>query len=519
MTAIDDLLKSVGSLSLSQISGKSVTLNSQSYDFDSQVTFAVAGKTFTYSLISLFLQLQNPSISFAEYKKLCKEYDVKDGVKVTEKKHVLGYFVKEDLAAKKVRINVDKKGDIEKVTDRDKGRSFSHIDRQSKASKSKRGRDDSVSSAKKKIKKEETSAPITHEQLLQGLETVVDKRTGAAKQAEGDNMDGEHIEKNPTEHENAGETPAKVTDDLTEEPPSLLSQEDEERQAIQACLSARGYEATNFSEEMLEKDRLEVEKITSFEIPVGDSSSILRCGALSTNTTQTNGRRGGKVDAMAQKNFKRVLDLFEESRKEEMHKLKYGSKFRPGSKSSKVKVQEKVTPTGDPIIIVPNAMTSPITLTNALHFLGKSTFVPREKCQRVKDLSIKLSRNVSNRLGGGTVTYEITDNPKRLLKSPSDWARVVAVIAQGESWQFKGWRMGWSDSKKGQDTPVDVFSNCFGFYVGFEGAPIPKELTGWNVKKAVLSKDKRGLDSVVYAQFWNHLEEYLSVKKPEFLPK
>ncbi len=533
--ALNDLLTSVSSLSLSQISGKTVTLNTQSYDFDTPITFSNAEKSFTYSLISLFLQLQNPSINFIEYKKLCKEYDAKDFVKVTEKKHALGFFLKdgEGGSGKKVRISAggdsyEGKDSDKSKADRDRGRT-PQKDRHGRSSKPKRSRDESIGdgSAKKKEKKEETSAPITHQQLLQQLETVVVKRKGNvnnAKQTGNDNPEARRSEKGTNENEESNENSSSVLNDSTEDPPLLLSQEEEERRAIQACLSSTGYEASNFSEEILEKDRIEVEKITSFEIPVGDSGSILRCGALSTNTPQTSGRKRGVSDALTQKNFKRVLELFEESKKEEMYKMKHGSKH--SSKHSKVKVQEKIKPAGNPIIIVPNAMTSPITLINSYQFLKKATFLPRQKCQRIKESSIQLTRNVSNRLGGGSITYEIIDNPKRRLKSPADWARVVAVIAQGESWQFKGWRMGWEDSKKGNDaskkgndTPVEVFSKCFGFYVGFEGAPIPAELEGWNVKKGFLSKDKRGLDSVVFAQFWNHLEEYLSVKKPEFLPK
>ena len=524
--ALNDLLESVSSLSLSQISGKTLTLNSHSYDCNTQISFSTAEKSFSYSLISLFLQLQNPSINFIEYKKLCKEYYVKDFVKVTEKKHVFSFFLKDsDGSGRKVRISADDDNELKDsdkaTTDRDRGRS-SQKDRHSRPSKSKRSRDDSMGSAKKKEKKDESNAPITHEQLLQGLETVVDKRAGSlnvGKQSGSDNVDVDLGEKQTSRIEVSGQDDLKEVDATAEEPPSLLSAEEEEHRAIQSCLSAAGYEASNFSEDVLEKDRIEVEKITNFEIPVGDSATILRCGALSSNTPQTGGRKRGISDAVTQKNFKRVLELFEESKKEEIHKLKHGSKSKHVSKQIKAKVQEKVKPAGNPIIIVPNAMTSPITLVNSYQFFKNATFLPRGQCQRLKESSVEFSRNVSNRLGGGLITFEVLDNPKKHLKSPSDWARVVAVIAQGQSWHFKGWRMGWSDTKKGQDTPVEVFSNCFGFYVGFEGAPVPQELKGWNVKKGFLSKDKRGLDSVVFAQFWNQLEEYLSVKKPEFLPR
>lgn len=494
------------------------------------------------SLISLFLHLQNPSISFPDYKRLCKEYDAQDFVKVTERMYVSSYFLKEDIV-KKVRIDVgggidkdQEKDGLDKMegdrskhreSDRDRGRS-SHKDSRhssSRVSKSKRGREDSIGgSAKKKDRKEDASTPITHHQLLEDLNIVVDKRAGAPnakKQAidgvsdavvKDDEKGDKDVEEKTTVKGN-GNSDKDVAP--TEEPPSLLSQEEEERRAIQACLSAEGY--SQLSNDILEQDRLEVEKITSFEIPVGDSGSILRCGAMSSSVPQTNGRKSGTTDSHSQRNFKHVLDLFEESRKAEQ-KHKHGSKQKSRD-SSKAKLQEKVKPSGPPVIIVPNAMTSPITLINSQLFFGKAKFMPREKCSRTGKASVTVTRRVSNRIGGESITYEIMDNPKKYLKTPSDWARVVAVVAQGESWQFKGWKMGWTSNKQGFENPVEVLSRSFGFYVGFEGAPIPQELSGWNVQKGYLSRDKRGLDGVVFAQFWNGLDEWMNVHKRELLFK
>lgn len=513
-SALNDLLASASKLSLSDVSGKSVKLNSQTYDLDIPITFSSGGKTFTYSLISLFLQLQNPSIKFLEYKNLCNEYDVKDFVKVTEKKAVLGYFLKDD-GGKKVRITSVEEGQNDKDTIEKVKFDDSETDK-GNWSKSKRSRDDAAGNAKKKERKEDTSMPISHQQLLENLNTVIDKRAGATKQTM-DLADVDGIGDESKDAEIALESVLDASATPTDEPPSLLSQEEEERRAIQACLSATGYEATKLSQDMLERDRLEVEKITSFEIPVGDSGSILRYGSIISNQSQTNGWKPGVSDALNQRNFTRVLQLLEESKREEQHKQKYGSKQK--IIPNKAKVQEKITPAGNPIIIVPNAMTSPITLINAKLFFGKASYMPREKCQKTKESTVEITRNVSGRLGGGSITYEIMDNPKKHLKSPSDWDRVVAVVAQGNSWQFKGWSMGWSDAnKRGFDSPVEVFSHSFGFYVGFEGAPIPQELTGWNVNKGFLSRDKRGLDSVVFAQFWNGLDEWMNVHKREYIP-
>lgn len=527
--ALKDLLSSATSLQLSDISGETLKINSNTYNCNTPITFSVSDdKTLTYSLISLFLQLQNPSIGVVEYKKICNKYGVSDFVKVTEKKRVLNYFLSGDSTgdSKKVRIDEGRSEDgtgVDKLDgDKDKGRYKDH-----NRSKSKRGRDDSndASTPRKKEKKEEASTPITHHQLLEDLNIVVDKRAGgnvtSGTGVSGAVMQSEGDDKETTERDGDVDTNATPT----EEPPQLLSHEEEERRSIQACLSAIGYEATKLSQEILEQDRVEVEKITNFEIPVGDSGSILRCGAMSSNLTSqfvsNHGRKSSSgVSEENKRNFARVLDLFEEARKEEQQILRHGSSSKHKSTPNKTKSQQMVKPSGNPIIVVPNAMTSPITLVNSQLFFGKSNFIPREKCQKSKETKIEITRTVSSRHGGGSITYEIIDNPNKLLKNPSDWARVVAVVAQGESWQFKGWKMGWVDSnKKGFDSPVQVFSHSFGFYVGFEGAPIPNELAGWNVKTGFLSRDKRGLDSVVFAQFWNGLDEWMHVHKRELLAK
>eukprot|EP01083_Nonionella_stella_P215469 775452_1 len=306
-----------------------------------------------------------------------------------------------------------------------------------------------------------------------------------------------------------------VTDagiDGAEEPPVLLSQEEEEKKAIRDCLSAKGYEARApfLSQDDLEKDRLEVEKIMAYEIPVGNSASILRCGVASTNNT-SKGKDGisssssSAPNSRSERNFARVLELYNQSLKE---KKRPQSSSRPGSAMKKLP-----RPAGRPIIIVPNAMTSPISLINAQSFFGKAVFLPRDVAMKQlngpKPTSLIIKRNISPRLGGGSVEYEIIDNPSRKLQSSKDWDRVVAVLAQGAAWQFKGWKM---------SNPVDVFSKSFGYYIGFEGAPVPKEVQSWNVKRECLSRDKRGVDSVVHASFWNGLDEWMGIHKRGYLP-
>ena len=113
-------------------------------------------------------------------------------------------------------------------------------------------------------------------------------------------------------------------------------------------------------------------------------------------------------------------------------------------------------------------------MINAGFFLGKdAVFVPRVQTMKnpaagKRNGTITITRRFNQRLGGGEITYDIIDNPATRLKK-DEWDRVVAVVCQGESWQFKGW--GYSD-------PVDLFSRTCGFYVGFEGATVPAELQG-----------------------------------------
>lgn len=156
-------------------------------------------------------------------------------------------------------------------------------------------------------------------------------------------------------------------------------------------------------------------------------------------------------------------------------------------------------------------MTLAITMINAGFFLGKdAVFVPRVQAMKnpaagKRGGTITITRRFNQRLGGGEITYDIIDNPATRLKK-DEWDRVVAVVCQGASWQFKGWR--YSD-------PVDLFSRTFGFYVGLEGATVPAELQGWNCKTGKVSRDRRGGDNICLAGFWNGLEEFMAVHKQE----
>lgn len=103
-------------------------------------------------------------------------------------------------------------------------------------------------------------------------------------------------------------------------------------------------------------------------------------------------------------------------------------------------------PSKTPIIIIPSANTSLITMYNAKEILQDLKFVSTEEKRGSKrENEILLQRRKD---GGFSVPYRVIDNPQKL--SSADWERVVAVFVMGPAWQFKGWPF--------DGNPVEIFS-------------------------------------------------------------
>jgi len=476
--------------------------------------------TVSYTLASVYLQLLNPD-RLLQYRKACEAANVEDPVKSVDKTIVVQYFrgagdqaLEEDTAPKKekdggVQFSAPKTEEKRsRSSSKDRRRSGSDSRKASKHSRSK-----SEDSAKKRSK---STTPITNEQLVANLSTIVDKRDNS--DALTPSKDGSPGKATP------GTDSTQITPAATPNADDVgldSEKEHQDRELLLSWLSPEGFQVDNPAvAAAIEADREAVQKITALEIPVGDSASILRAGA------------GGElVDKAAdgtsskKRDFTRALELFHEVDRADQRAKHASSKKRPSPPSSQSnknprtgnlssargnaaqKLKDNVSK-GNPIIIVPNAMTSAITMVNAPFFLGKeATFIPRH--QAVKNPAagkrggtFSVTRKLAPRLGGAEITYDIIDNPTTRLKKDG-WDRVVAVVCQGASWQFKGWR--YSD-------PVDLFSRTFGFFVGLEAA-VPKELKSWNVKIGKISRDRRGMDNVCLAGFWNGLEEFMAVHK------
>jgi parafibromin len=443
-----------------------------------------ADKTCVYSLASIFLQIMDPEQSLVQYRKACKQHNVSDPIKTTDKPTILGFIFSESseggapapaVPAEDVPVTAaveepvveavapvlpavaDRKARDKEKRERqraDDRRKEKDRQRSSSSSKDKHRHDKkrSHSASRSEEKKKKVPKTLNAETLFSNLITVVGKRSSSSSQ-----------------------------------------KKKEETAQLMVALSTEGFEVTP---EVLSKFKEKSDAIIANEIPVGNSASILK--------------------AAAGKDLSRVLKLYLEAIQPKVTKPSSSSSGNNNNKAGQPKVWRTYLLGKRPVIIVPKGMTAPITLLNSHEFFGNRRYVPREEMmkQGVHKTSIPttFTRRVGQRLGGGIVEYEIMDNPKSKLPTAKDWDRVVAVVCLGQSWQFKDWPGHYSD-------PVRLFSTVFGFYCGMEGAKVPDELNAWAVTQAKLNRDKRGMDAVTYASFWNGVDEFMAINKPEMLPQ
>lgn len=89
-----------------------------------------------------------------------------------------------------------------------------------------------------------------------------------------------------------------------------------------------------------------------------------------------------------------------------------------------------------PIILVPPGASALLNMYNAARFLEQGVFLPAAEiicAGGAKPSSAVVRRSA---LRPTPVEYVITDQPP--AQKSKDWRRVVAVVAQGNNWQFKG---------------------------------------------------------------------------------
>ncbi|KAK8954867.1 hypothetical protein KSP39_PZI002838 [Platanthera zijinensis] len=176
-----------------------------------------------------------------------------------------------------------------------------------------------------------------------------------------------------------------------------------------------------------------------------------------------------------------------------------------GYETPKPKMHLKGTKIGDgvPIILVPSAFQTLITIYNVKEFLEDGVFVSTDvKVKAMNGSSKPDCVTVQKKLSRdrAVAAYEVRDKPSAL--KPEDWDRVVAVFVLGKEWQFKDWPF---------KDHVEIFNKIIGFFVRFEDDSVEsaKIVKQWNVKIISVSKNKRHQDRAAALEVWDRLEEFM----------
>mmetsp|Transcript_18644 Transcript_18644/g.26305 ORF Transcript_18644/g.26305 Transcript_18644/m.26305 type:complete len:495 (+) Transcript_18644:27-1511(+) len=463
--------------------GSSLTLDGTSLNASNAYEIAHESKTCRYTLASMYLQILDPNQALMAYRGACKKHGVKDPVKALDKPTVVGYFLggqaegenQDSAEAATDSSAVPKKPEETPPKKRSRDDDDHHHRRKSSSSREKEDRHHRSKRSKESHRDRDRRDERKRLSSSSHKESTKDKKKRLGT---------------PMTNEQLFDKLNAVVD--------KRSETSKEAAEVQAALAASGF---TVSAEDLKKYKDVTDTI--MEIPVGNSASILRAAGASEG-----------------RDFTRVLDLYNETLKPSRPDANgKSSKSGSGSDRDKKKVGRPHLIGKKPIIILPKGMQPPITMLNGYDFFANATFVPRDvqlkKLGRANAGKGKnlFTRRVGKRQGGGEVEYELIDNPKgKLGDDLREWDRVVAVVVLGEAWQFKDWLKMYKD-------PVFLFSNSYGYYIGMEGDRMPKDISKWNVKTGKLNRDKRGLDSVTAASFWNGLDEWMAVHKPELLPK
>ncbi|CBI26279.3 unnamed protein product, partial [Vitis vinifera] len=202
---------------------------------------------------------------------------------------------------------------------------------------------------------------------------------------------------------------------------------------------------------------------------------------------------------------------FDPTREEERHRLEshqrkdgldgdelgYDGTPKPKMLLNRSKIGE-----GVPIILVPSAFQTLITIYNVKEFLEDGVFIPTDvKAKQMKGAKpdcVTVQKKFSR--DRVVMAYEVRDKPSAL--KTEDWDRVVAVFVLGKEWQFKDWPF---------KDHVEIFNKIIGFYMRFEDDSVEsaKIVKQWNVKIISISKNKRHQDRAAALEVWDRLEEFV----------
>lgn len=153
--------------------------------------------------------------------------------------------------------------------------------------------------------------------------------------------------------------------------------------------------------------------------------------------------------------------------------MKILSKSKDNEEKSKLSIPQNISsntpkPPSQPIILVPNTLTSLINIYNIENFLASGTLDKNtsSKCVHPRNVMINLKNNKKKinfyreyTKGSSSssvvlpTNYVIYDDP--LLLTDKDWDNVVACFITNQSWQFRNFKF---------KNPIDFFQNVLGMF-------------------------------------------------------
>lgn len=150
-----------------------------------------------------------------------------------------------------------------------------------------------------------------------------------------------------------------------------------------------------------------------------------------------------------------------------------------------------------PIIVVPAALSSVITMYNVKEFLEHGVYRPSADYDgKPKPTMVQVSRK-SHYDPSRTVVWHVIDDVSKL--KPAEWDRVVAVFVHGPTWQFSNWPSNrWA-------TPAAIFESVCAFHVHWEGEQLSDNIQKWRTNRLALSKSKEYQHRAVVIEFWHTL--------------
>lgn len=155
-----------------------------------------------------------------------------------------------------------------------------------------------------------------------------------------------------------------------------------------------------------------------------------------------------------------------------------GSKLPPGHKGAHGRISKTNGSSGgprkDPIILIPSAASSILTVANIKQFLLESKYVNPRNLPSVPNGLVNIEKNFERI--SRPIRFIIVDNI-RMFTKPEYWDRVVAIFTTGHTWQFNNYQ--WN-------SPQELFQRCKGYYFHFAGDSVPQHVQQWNVEKVEL---------------------------------